>query len=58
MAFFLSGFFQPLASAAERPSIEDRVISASFKTLARAFVATADLEALKEKNIRKIKEPA
>lgn len=42
-------------TALERPKLEDRLIALTFKGLAKAFIATADIEKLKETNIHKIK---
>ncbi|MCR4338154.1 MAG: hypothetical protein NUV91_10155 [Candidatus Omnitrophica bacterium] len=48
LCFSRAAFAQPKASN------EDKIISATFKTLAKAFVATTDIEKLKKKNIDKL----
>lgn len=40
--------------AAENASVETKVIGATFKTLAKAYVATADIEKLKVKKVQRI----
>jgi hypothetical protein len=40
--------------AAENVSAEARVVGSTFKTLAKAYVATADIAQLKAKNIKRI----
>lgn len=47
---------QTSAFADEKISIEDRTISLTFKTLAKAFVSMADIEKLKKSNISKIEK--
>lgn len=42
------------AFAQERISAQDKVISSTFKTLAKGFVAVADIDKLKASNIKKI----
>lgn len=42
------------AFAADRAGIEDRAIGSTFKTMAKAFVAMADMDKLKKGNIEKI----
>lgn len=40
--------------AQEKVSVEDKIIGSTFKSLAKAYVATADMEKLKKENIAKI----
>ena len=40
--------------AAEKPTTEERLVGGTFKALAKAYVATANIEDLKAKNIRRI----
>ncbi len=42
------------AEAAEKISAEDKIIAATFKTLAKGFVLVMDFKKLKEGNIKKI----
>jgi hypothetical protein len=42
--------------AQENVSIEDRIIGATFKTLAKAFVAVTDINKLKKDNIDRLKK--
>lgn len=47
--------FQSLLFAEEKSRIEDKIIGSTFKTLAKAFVVTVDINKLKQVNIDKIK---
>jgi hypothetical protein len=42
------------ARAAEQASLQDRMVGGAFKTMAKAYIAAADLKELKEKNIKRI----
>lgn len=42
--------------AEQRPSVSEKIIGSTFKTLAKAFVATADIEKIKSGNIKKIRK--
>ncbi len=46
--------FQNFTFAEDRASAGDRIIGSTFKALAKAFVATADINRLKKNNIEKI----
>lgn len=48
--------FQSCAFAAEQVSLQDKAIGSTFKTLAKGFVAVADINKIKKDNISKIKE--
>jgi uncharacterized protein YbaR (Trm112 family) len=48
----VSLFFSTAGQAEEKINFEDRIISLTLKTLARAFVAMEDFSQLKESNIR------
>lgn len=50
----LSLFFYDYLLAKEKPGAGGRIVASTFKTLAKAFVATADVGKLKQENIRKI----
>ncbi len=54
LGFILSLSLTNAAFAAQKVSAEDRVIGATFKTLAKAYVATTDIEKLKAKKIHRI----
>ena len=51
----LSLCFQGFLLAEEKTSVGDRIIGSTFKTLAKAFVVTVDIDALKKNNINKLK---
>ncbi len=42
------------AWAGEDVSLQDRMVGGTFKTMAKAYIATADVQVLKEKNIKRI----
>jgi len=42
--------------AAQKVNAQDKIISSSFKTLAKAFVAASDIAALKKNNIAKLNQ--
>lgn len=46
--------FQSPIFAQEKESIEDRIIGSTFKTLAKAYVAIADINKLQKSNIDKL----
>jgi len=46
--------FQDYSYAATEPAADQQIISAVLKSLARAFIATADIEKIKRENIAKI----
>ena len=46
--------FQNCLFAEEKASAQDRIIGSTFKTLAKAFVATVDINKLKKNNIDKL----
>jgi hypothetical protein len=52
LAFILC--FQGLVLAADNPTVRDRVVGGTFKTMAKAYIATADIGKLKNSNIRRI----
>ncbi len=55
LLLLIFGLFCPnLLSAQEASGVSDKIIGATFKTLAKAYVAVADLNKLKKKNIEKI----
>lgn len=47
--------FQGFAFAQDKESVNDRIIGAAFKALAKTFVLTADMDKLKRDNIVKIR---
>ncbi len=54
LLLILSLCFQGYIHAEERVSMEDRLIGSTFKTLAKAFVAVADINKLNKNNIDKL----
>ena len=40
---------------AEKVTVQDRMVGGTFKTMAKAYIAAADIGKLKEKNIQRIK---
>jgi hypothetical protein len=46
--------FQGLALAAEPVTVQERFVGGTFKTMAKAYIATADIRQLKDKNIDRI----
>ena len=51
----LAGLLSPCyLHAATEPAVDQQIISAVLKSLARAFIATADIEKIKRENIAKI----
>ncbi len=54
--FFTAAGYSSAAEAPKRNEAVDNIIGSSFKTMAKAFVATADLEKLKKHNIEKLKK--
>ncbi len=44
----------PLAFADAKPSLEDKLIASTLRTMAKAYVATANMDKLKENNAAKI----
>lgn len=52
LAFILC--FQGLVFSAEKPTVQDRVVGGTFKTMAKAYIATADIGKLKNSNIKRI----
>ena len=56
MAVLLTGVLcsQGFAAAAEQVTVQERVVGGTFKTMARAYIATADIRQLKEKNIKRV----
>jgi hypothetical protein len=54
LGVILSLGFTGVLYAAENASVEAKVIGATFKTLAKAYVATTDIEKLKVKKIQRI----
>jgi hypothetical protein len=46
--------FQGLSLAAEQVTVQERVVGGTFKTMAKAYIATADIRQLKEKNIKRV----
>ncbi|TRZ95808.1 hypothetical protein D4R78_02355 [bacterium] len=50
----VSLLFYGLLLAEETPNLGDKLIASTFKTLAKTFVATADMNRLKKDNIRRL----
>jgi len=50
----ISLLFYGLLLAEETPNLGDKLIASTFKTLAKTFVASADMDKLKTENIRKL----
>jgi hypothetical protein len=50
----LSLCFQGLALAADQVTVQERFVGGTFKTMAKAYIATADIRQLKDKNIKRI----
>jgi hypothetical protein len=50
----LGSCFQAPGLAADNATFQEYVVGSTFKTMAKAYIAAADLAALKEKNIRRI----
>ena len=46
--------FHGFAVAAEKVAVQDRVVGGTFKTMAKAYIAAADIGPLKENNIKRI----
>ncbi len=47
-------YFQGNVFAQQKVSLEDKIIGSTFKSLAKAYVATANIEKLKKENIENI----
>ncbi len=56
LGIFITVVLQGLVWAEVRSSVEDKMISSTIKSLAKAYVATADIEKLKKKNIERIRK--
>lgn len=56
LAFLLLPAF--FSYAADKEPLSDRLIAAAFKSLARGFTAVADLEKLKQANIKRLEKMA
>lgn len=54
VTFLFCRFSYASVQAQERNSFTDNIIGSTFKTLAKAFVSTVDLEKLKKENIEKL----
>ena len=50
----LTLFFPRFVFAQDKASPEDKIVGGTFKTLAKAFVATADIDQLKKSNIARL----
>ncbi len=50
----LSLFIPNIAFAENQPALQDRIISSTFKSLAKAFVAVADIDKIKRDGIAKV----
>ena len=46
--------FQGSVLAAEQVTVQERVVGGTFKTMAKAYIATADIRQLKDKNIKRV----
>jgi hypothetical protein len=46
--------FQSFAVAAEKVTVQDRVVGGTFKTMAKAYIATADIRQLKDNNVKRV----
>jgi hypothetical protein len=46
--------FQGFAVAAEKVTVQEKVVGGTFKTMAKAYIATADIRQLKDKNIKRV----
>ena len=46
--------FQGPVLAAEQVTVQDRVVGGTFKTMAKAYIATVDIRQLKDKNIKRV----
>lgn len=54
LLLILNLVFYNLVFAEEKVNLEDKIIGSAFKTLAKAFVAIADINKLKENNLYKL----
>ena len=54
LALVFAVCFQGLSMSAEKVTVQERVVGGTFKAMAKAYIATADINKLKEKNIKRI----
>ena len=52
--FAFSLCFQGFVVAAENVTVQDRVVGGAFKTMAKAYIAAADVRELKDNNVKRV----